>query len=82
MQEKLEKTFLDKVQNFFGTYSLYKSNSEALMRKNYKFNKNCLDMTVFEMQRNKKVGRYVFSRFYSFYQYFARLLFFRNFDGF
>ena len=51
---------------FFGTYSLYKSNSEALMRKNYKFNKNCLDMTVFEMQHNKNI----FSRFYSFHQYF------------
>ena len=50
---------------FFGTYSLYKSNSEALMRKNYKFNKN-LDMAVFEMQHNKNI----FSRFYSFHQYF------------
>ena len=63
MQEKLEKTLevfaithpWIKSKIFYGTYSLYKSNPKALMRKYYKFNKNCLDMTVFEMQRNKKV---------------------------
>ena len=50
MQEKLQKTLevfaitypWIKSKIFFGTYSLYKSNSEALMRKDDKFNKKLL----------------------------------------